>query len=123
MPCACDSFRVVVAFALAASQFPAQAANWPMLGGGPDRAHLSTDALPARTVARQWASAVGGKMEAGPVAADKTIFVAGNDRRLTALDAKKGGVLWRFVAGGAISAEPALADGLVVVATKDGEVT
>ncbi len=62
-------------------------------------------------------------MFAGPIVQSGTVYVAGNNRRLSALDAKKGSVLWRFEAGGEISAEPVTVDGLVVVATKDGEVT
>jgi len=48
------------------------------------------------------------------------VFVAGDDKEIHALDAKKGKLLWKHAVGGRVRATPALHEGVAVVGDFDG---
>ncbi len=55
-----------------------------------------------------------------PVAAGGMVFVAGDDGKARALDAKTGGVRWEFATAGVIKAPPTLWEGRAYIGSGDG---
>ena len=86
---------------------PTHPEDWPMFmydlhfsGRSPDR----TLKPPLKLL---WKFKTGGPIQASPVVANGTVYVASTDHWLYALDAKQWGIKWRFEAGGVIRYAPA----------------
>ena len=97
---------------------------WPMHGADPARtSSLSDRALPpadatARRFSRTGSGAGGGSVDASPVVADGTAYVAG-DVRIEARDAATGERVWETDPGDGVSTSPALACGALYVSTSN----
>ena len=70
-----------------------------------------------------WVHATGDNVAARPAVADGVVVVAGEDRRLQALDAATGRVRWTHLASGPLVASPVVVDDVVVAGSDSGAVT
>jgi outer membrane protein assembly factor BamB len=68
----------------------------------------------------RWTFDVGSPVWAGPTFADGTVYAGGDDGRLVALDARRGGERWSFRAGGPIRTRPTVSAGDVYFQAGDG---
>ncbi len=95
------------------------AANWPMAGANPRHTMHGTVPVPQnpRIV---WQTRIDGAIYAGPAVAGSTVYIAGHDRKVWALNAGSGNVRWTRELGEAISTTPAVMGDTVVVGAKDG---
>ncbi len=97
--------------------------DWPMFmydlhfsGRSPDR----TLKPPLKLL---WKYKTGGPIQASPVVANGTVYVASTDHRLYALDAKQWGIKWKsFKAGGIIRYAPAVWNNRVYFSARDNHV-
>lgn len=106
----------------AAPEAPVAAADWPELGGGPDRCFARPDDLCPALVPR-FAFAVGGPVRASPVVAAGILYAGGDGGTMWAVDAATGEPRWRFSAAARIRAPALASDGRVFVAGGDGNVS
>jgi outer membrane protein assembly factor BamB len=96
-------------------------ADWPELGGGPNRLAASPGELCPALVPR-WAFPVGGAVRAAPIVARGVLFVGGDGGTLWAVDAATGAPRWRFSAATRIRAPALYSDGRAFVGCGDGKV-
>ena len=101
---------------------PTRPEDWPMFmydlhfsGRSPDR----TLKPPLKLL---WKYKTGGPIQASPVVANGTVYVASTDHRLYALDAKKWGFKWSFEAGGIIRYAPAVWNNRVYFSARNNHV-
>ncbi len=59
-------------------------------------------------------------VHSSPAVADGLVFIGYEDKRVSALNAAKGGQNWSYQTGGAVKSSPAVADGIVFVGSDDG---
>ncbi len=96
--------------------------DWPMFmydlhfsGRSPDR----TLKPPLKLL---WKYKTGGAIQASPVVAYDTVYVASTDHTLYALNAKQWGIKWSFKAGGVIRYAPAVWNNRVYFSARDNHV-
>ena len=101
---------------------PTRPEDWPMFmydlhfsGRSPDR----TLKPPLQLL---WKYKTGSPIQASPVVANGTVYVASTDHRLYALDAKQWGLKWSFKAGGVIRYAPAVWNNRVYFSARDNHV-
>ena len=101
---------------------PTRPEDWPMFmydlhfsGRSPDR----TLKPPLKLL---WKYKTGGPIQASPVVANGTVYVASTDHMLYALDAKQWGFKWSFKAGGAIRYAPAVWNNRVYFSARNNHV-
>ena len=101
---------------------PTRPEDWPMFmydlyfsGRSPDQ----TLKPPLKLL---WKYKTGGPIQASPVVANGTVYVASTDHRLYALDAKQWGIKWSFPAGGVIRYAPAVWNNRVYFSARDNHV-
>ena len=101
---------------------PTRPEDWPMFmydlhfsGRSPDR----TLKPPLKLL---WKYKTGGPIQASPVVANDTVYVASTDHRLYALDAKEWGFKWSFEAGGIIRYAPAVWNNRVYFSARNNHV-
>ena len=114
----CLALVVSLALPLAALAQPPSMFRGDASGSGRDAASpaRSADAL----AAVRFTVATDGPIRATPVVRDDTLYLAGGDGTLRALDARTGAERWRYRTQGALSASPATDGRLVWQATRDG---
>ena len=69
-----------------------------------------------------WKYKTGGPIQASPVVANGTVYVASTDHRLYALDAKQWGLKWSFLAGGVIRYAPTFWNNRVYFSARNNHV-
>lgn len=101
---------------------PIRPKDWPMFmydlhfsGRSPDR----TLKPPLELL---WKYKTGGPIQASPVVANGTVYVASTDHWLYALDAKQWGIKWKFEAGGVIRYAPAFWNNRVYFSARNNHV-
>ena len=104
------------------SPVPTRPEDWPMFmydlyfsGRSPDR----TLKPPLKLL---WKYKTGGPIQASPVVANGTVYVASTDHTLYALDAKQWGFKWSFKAGGVIRYAPAVWNNRVYFSARNNHV-
>ena len=104
------------------SPVPTRPEDWPMFmydlyfsGRSPDR----TLKPPLKLL---WKYKTGGPIQASPVVANGTVYVASTDHTLYALDAKQWGLKWSFKAGGVIRYAPAVWNNRVYFSARNNHV-
>ena len=104
------------------SPVPTRPEDWPMFmydlyfsGRSPDR----TLKPPLKLL---WKYKTGGPIQASPVVANGTVYVASTDHTLYALDAKQWGFKWSFEAGGVIRYAPAVWNNRVYFSARNNHV-
>ncbi|MEW6364969.1 MAG: PQQ-binding-like beta-propeller repeat protein [Acidobacteriota bacterium] len=86
-----------------------------------ERIEVPVRPAPAGALVRPaWTYEAASPLWAGPSCAGGVVYVGGQDGRIHAVDARKGGQLWTFRAGGAIRARPTVVDAAVYVQADDG---
>lgn len=100
----------------------AHAADWPMAGANPQHTMHSSAPVPAnpRIV---WQTRIDSAVYAGPAIAGHTIYIAGHDKQVWALNVANGAVRWKQKLGDEISTTPAIMGNTIVVGAKDGILT
>ncbi len=98
---------------------PRPGKDWPMLGGGPDRAGLNLPTLQLATEPA-WTFDTGGRIVgAAAVRAGKAVI--GSDvGKIFCLDLQTGKPAWEFATGAAVRCSPAVASDLVYCGAEDG---
>ncbi|OAI48402.1 hypothetical protein AYO44_07145 [Planctomycetaceae bacterium SCGC AG-212-F19] len=93
--------------------------DWPMLGGGPDRAGLESVTLsPHLDLA--WKLPTGDRMIGAPAIRDGKAFVGSDAGKIIAVDLATGKAVWEFATGGAVRCSPAVAGGQVYAGSDSG---
>lgn len=99
---------------------PRPGRDWPMLGGGPDRAGLEVPSF-RLPLTPAWTFDTGGRIVGSAVIRDGRAFVGSDAGHLHALDLATGRPAWSFATGAAVRCSPAVAGGLVYCGSDNGE--
>ncbi len=93
--------------------------DWPMQGGGPDRAGLDGIALePPLELA--WKFDTGGRVLTSAAIVNGTVYTGSESGRIVAVDAQQGKKIWEFDTGRAIRCSPAVAEQTVYCGSDNG---
>ena len=96
--------------------------DWPMFMYDLHFSGRSPDLTLKPPLELLWKYKTGGPIQASPVVANGTVYVASTDHRLYALDAKQWGLKWSFKAGGIIRYAPAVWNNRVYFSARDNHV-
>lgn len=98
---------------------PRPGQDWPMLGGGADRAGLE---LPSLQVPLEpaWKLDTGGRILGAAAVRDGKAFVGSDVGKFFAVDLKTGQRAWEYDTGGAVRCTPAVPEDLVYCGCDDG---
>ena len=96
--------------------------DWPMFMYDLHFSGRSPDQTLKPPLKLLWKYKTGGPIQASPVVANGTVYVASTDHRLYALDAKQWGLKWSFKAGGIIRYAPAVWNNRVYFSARDNHV-
>jgi outer membrane protein assembly factor BamB len=93
--------------------------NWPMHGGGPDRAGLSGVTLqPPLELA--WKFDTGGRVLTSAALVGGVLYTGSESGRIVALDAERGQKVWELNTGQPIRCSPAVSGGVVYCGSDNG---
>ena len=101
---------------------PTSPEDWPMFMCDLHFSGRSPDQTLKPPLKLLWKYKTGGPIQASPVVANGTVYVASTDHWLYALDAKEWGYKWRFKAGGVIRYAPAVWNNRVYFSARDNHV-
>ena len=96
--------------------------DWPMFMYDLHFSGRSPDQTLKPPLKLLWKYKTGGPIQASPVVANGTVYVASTDHRLYALDAKQWGLKWSFKAGGIIRYAPTVWNNRVYFSARDNHV-
>jgi outer membrane protein assembly factor BamB len=98
---------------------PRPGKDWPMLGGGPQRAGLPVKLAPP--LAQAWKLPTGGRVTGSAAIRDGRVFVGSLSGKIIAADLASGAKAWEFDCGAEVRCSPAVAGGLVYCGAEDGK--
>jgi outer membrane protein assembly factor BamB len=98
---------------------PTPGKDWPMLGGGPDRAGLPLASLKL-PLEKAWSVDTGGRVVGAAAIRGGKAFVGSDSGKFLAIDLKTGQSSWQFDAGAGIRCSPAATLDLVYCGADDG---
>ena len=101
---------------------PTRPEDWPMFMYDLHFSGRSPDQKLKPPLKLLWKYKTGGPIQASPVVANGTVYVASTDHRLYALDAKRWGIKWSFEAGGIIRYAPAFWNNRVYFSARNNHV-
>jgi len=101
---------------------PPRPEDWPMFMYDLHFSGRSPDQTLKPPLKLLWKYKTGGPIQASPVVANDTVYVASTDHWLYALDAKQWGIKWRFKAGGIIRYAPAVWNNRVYFSARNNHV-
>ncbi len=101
---------------------PTRPEDWPMFMYDLHFSGRSPDQTLKPPLKLLWKYKTGGPIQASPVVANGTVYVASTDHWLYALDAKQWGIKWRFKAGGIIRYAPAIWNNRVYFSARNNHV-
>ena len=101
---------------------PTRPEDWPMFMYDLHFSGRSPDQTLKPPLKLLWKYKTGGPIQASPVVANGTVYVASTDHWLYALDAKQWGIKWRFKAGGIIRYAPAVWNNRVYFSARNNHV-
>ena len=101
---------------------PTRPEDWPMFMYDLHFSGRSPDQTLTPPLKLLWKYKTGGPIQASPVVANGTVYVASTDHWLYALDAKQWGIKWRFKAGGIIRYAPAVWNNRVYFSARNNHV-
>jgi len=101
---------------------PTRAQDWPMFMYDLHFSGRSPDQTLKPPLQLLWKYKTGGPIQASPIVANGTVYVASTDRRLYALDAKQWGIKWSFEAGGVIRYAPTFWNNRVYFSARNNHV-
>ena len=99
---------------------PRPGKDWPMLGGGPERAGVEGVSL-RPTLQPAWKFATGERIVGAAAIRDGRAFFGSDSGKLSALDLQSGKLLWESALGAAVRCSPAVAGDLVYCGADDGD--
>ncbi|HOW90348.1 MAG TPA: PQQ-binding-like beta-propeller repeat protein, partial [Elusimicrobiales bacterium] len=99
--------------------FSAQAADWPMFRGNPQRTGFSPEqAYPPLT--KVWEYQTGAEIVSSPAVLEDAVYFGSRDGGIYALNARTGALIWRYAADGWVDASPAVSGDSVFCPSMDG---
>ena len=101
---------------------PTRPEDWPMFMYDLHFSGRSADQTLNPPLKLLWKYKTGGPIQASPVVANGTVYVASTDHTLYALDAKQWGLKWSFKAGGVIRYAPAVWNNRVYFSARDNHI-
>ena len=101
---------------------PTRPEDWPMFMYDLHFSGRSPDQTLKPPLKLLWKYKTGGPIQASPVVANGTVYIASTDHWLYALDAKQWGIKWRFKAGGIIRYAPAVWNNRVYFSARNNHV-
>ena len=94
-------------------------ADWPMLGGGPERIG-AREAAPSLPLRLAWKFDTGGRVLSSSAVVDGVVYSGSESGVLFAVDADSGESLWQYDTGGRIKCSPAVAGNVVYCGSDSG---
>ncbi len=101
---------------------PTRSEDWPMFMYDLHFSGRSPDRMLKPPLKLLWKYKTGGPIQASPVVANGTVYVASTDHTLYALDAKQWGLKWSFKAGGVIRYAPTVWNNRVYFSARDNHI-